>query len=91
MSTPKEIRTLHDDIYLNNARLLFKQDKWFKDDKLRFVLFRGVNFGSRSKFPPYLPIVPLNKNNISEDELDEEIKKMVVHIESSKTSRIKYC
>ena len=84
MSTPKEIRTLHDDIYLNNARLLFKQDKWFKDDKLRFVLFRGVNFGSRSKFPPYLPIVPLNKNNISEDELDEEIKKMVVHIDRLK-------
>jgi Cellulase (glycosyl hydrolase family 5) len=84
MSSPKEIRTLPDDIYLNNARLLYKKDKWFKDDKSRFVLFRGVNFGSRSKFPPYLPIVPLNKNNISEDELNEEIKKMAVYLDRLK-------
>ncbi|MGZ5491966.1 MAG: cellulase family glycosylhydrolase, partial [Nitrososphaeraceae archaeon] len=84
MSTTNNFRPLGEDIYLNNARLLFKQDKWFIDDKSRFVLFRGVNFASRSKFPPYLPIVPLNKNNISENELDEEIKKMDVHIDRLK-------
>ena len=84
MSTTNNFRPLGEDIYLNNARLLFKQDKWFIDDKSRYVLFRGVNFASRSKFPPYLPIVPLNKNNISENELDEEIKKMDVHIDRLK-------
>ena len=84
MNTTNNFRQLGEDIYLNNARLLFKQDKWFIDDKSRFVLFRGVNFASRSKFPPYLPIVPLNKNNISENELDEEIKKMDVHIDRLK-------
>ncbi|HEX7140981.1 MAG TPA: cellulase family glycosylhydrolase [Nitrososphaeraceae archaeon] len=84
MSTTNNFRPLGEDIYLNNARLLFKQDKWFIDDKSRFVLFRGVNFASRSKFPPYLPIVPLNKNNISENELDEEIKKMDVDIDRLK-------
>ena len=84
MSTTNNFRPLGEDIYLNNARLLFKKDKWFIDDKSRFVLFRGVNFASRSKFPPYLPIVPLNKNNISENELDEEIKKMDVHIDRLK-------
>ena len=84
MNTNNNFRQLGEDIYLNNARLLFKQDKWFIDDKSRFVLFRGVNFASRSKFPPYLPIVPLNKNNISENELDEEIKKMDVHIDRLK-------
>ena len=64
MSSAEKNKMFSDGIYLNNARLLSKQDKWFKDDKSRFVLFRGVNFASRSKFTPYLPIVPLNKNNL---------------------------
>ena len=84
MSSAEKNKMFSDGIYLNNARLLFKQDKWFKDDKSRFVLFRGVNFASRSKFTPYLPIVPLNKNNISDNELDEEIKKMAVHLDRLK-------
>ena len=84
MSSAEKNKMFSDGIYLNNARLLSKQDKWFKDDKSRFVLFRGVNFASRSKFTPYLPIVPLNKNNISDNELDEEIKKMAVHLDRLK-------
>ncbi|MGZ5546852.1 MAG: cellulase family glycosylhydrolase [Nitrososphaeraceae archaeon] len=84
MSSAEKNKMFSDGIYLNNARLLSKQDKWFKDDKSRFVLFRGVNFASRSKFTPYLPIVPLNKNKISDNELDEEIKKMAVHLDRLK-------
>ncbi len=84
MSNSEKNITFKDEAYIHNARLLLKQDKWFKDDKSRFVLFRGVNFASRSKFPPYLPIVPLGKNNISENELDDEIEKIGVHLDRLK-------
>jgi hypothetical protein len=67
-----------------NARLLLKQDKWFKDGKDRYILFRGVNFGSRSKLAPYLPIAPLNKKNISEKELEDEIQNVKVHLDRLK-------
>jgi Cellulase (glycosyl hydrolase family 5) len=84
MSNSEKNIAFKNETYIHNARLLLKQGKWFKDDKSRFVLFRGVNFASRSKFPPYLPIVSLGKNNISENELDEEIKKMAVHLDRLK-------
>jgi len=84
MSNSEKDIAFKNETFIHNARLLLKQDKWFKDDKSRFVIFRGVNFASRSKFPPYLPIVPLDKNNISDNELDEEIKKMAVHIDRLK-------
>lgn len=84
MSNSEKNISFKNETYINNARLLLKQGKWFKDDKSRFVLFRGVNFASRSKLPPYLPIVSLDKNNISENELDEEIKKMAVHLDRLK-------
>src|SRR5688500_17087366 len=84
MSNSEKDISFKNETYIHNARLLLKQGKWFKDDKSRFVLFRGVNFASRSKLPPYLPIVSLDKNNISENELDEEIKKMAVHLDRLK-------
>ena len=84
MSNSEKNIAFKNETYIHNARLLLKQGKWFKDDKSRFVLFRGVNFASRSKLPPYLPIVSLDKNNISENELDEEIKKMAVHLDRLK-------
>src|SRR4029078_3122523 len=37
-------------------------------------LFRGVNFGSRSKLPPYLPIAPLATNDLSLLDLKKEIE-----------------
>jgi len=36
-------------------------------------MFRGVNFASRSKLPPYLPIVPLNVHDIEHVDLKTEI------------------
>jgi hypothetical protein len=56
-----------------DSRLLYKKDNWFRDSFGRYVMFRGVNFGSRSKLPPYLPISPLNVNKISAQELTSEI------------------
>jgi hypothetical protein len=56
------------------ARDLVKDGIWFRDSQGRFVLFRGVNFASRSKFPPYLPIAPLQNKEISLQQLRNEIE-----------------
>lgn len=42
------------------AQALGKQGVWFKDAEGRYALFRGVNFATRSKLPPYLPTLPLD-------------------------------
>jgi uncharacterized membrane protein HdeD (DUF308 family) len=48
---------------------IWKSGSWFRDKEKRYVLFRGVNFGSRSKMPPYLPIAPLDVHDISKLDL----------------------
>ena len=37
-------------------------------------MFRGVNFGSRAKLPPYLPIAPLDIKNLNQLDLKKEIE-----------------
>jgi Cellulase (glycosyl hydrolase family 5)/Glycoside hydrolase family 5 C-terminal domain len=59
---------------IDNARLYNKEGRWFKDSKGRYVLFRGVNFGSRSKLAPFLPIAPLNVRDIKDLDLKKEIE-----------------
>jgi hypothetical protein len=57
-----------------NGNGIFKRGSWFSDDNGRYLLFRGVNFGSRSKLPPYLPIAPLESKSISQVDLKKEIE-----------------
>jgi hypothetical protein len=57
-----------------SARDLSKEGAWFHDSEGRYVLFRGVNFASRSKLPPYLPIAPLHVEKIDQSDLKEEIE-----------------
>ena len=58
----------------DNARYFNKDGRWFRDSLGRYVLFRGVNFASRSKLPPYLPIAPLDVRNIDQLDLKKEIE-----------------
>jgi uncharacterized membrane protein HdeD (DUF308 family) len=53
---------------------IWKSGSWFRDEHSRYVLFRGVNFGSRSKMPPYLPIAPLGADAVTEVDLKKEIE-----------------
>ena len=53
---------------------IWKSGHWFRDEHARYTLFRGVNFGSRSKLPPYLPIAPLETKDISQLDLKKEIE-----------------
>jgi uncharacterized membrane protein HdeD (DUF308 family) len=57
-----------------NGKSIWKNGSWFNDDQGRYLLFRGVNFGSRTKLAPYLPIAPLETKNLSQLNLKQEIK-----------------
>ena len=57
-----------------NGKSIWKNGSWFNDDQDRYLLFRGVNFASRTKLAPYLPIAPLETKNLSQLNLKEEIK-----------------
>jgi hypothetical protein len=59
---------------IGKANRIWKNGSWFNDEKGRYLIFRGVNFASRSKLPPYLPIAPLETKNISNVDLSREIK-----------------
>jgi uncharacterized membrane protein HdeD (DUF308 family) len=57
-----------------NGKSIWKNGSWFNDDQDRYLLFRGVNFASRTKLAPYLPIAPLETKNLSQLNLKQEIK-----------------
>ena len=59
---------------IKGAQDFSKDGIWFRDLDGRYLFFRGVNFASRSKLPPYLPIAPLNLKNIDELNLKQEIE-----------------
>ncbi|MGI0002008.1 MAG: cellulase family glycosylhydrolase [Nitrososphaeraceae archaeon] len=57
-----------------NGKSIWKNGSWFNDDQGRYLLFRGVNFASRTKLAPYLPIAPLETKTLSQLNLKQEIK-----------------
>jgi len=67
-----------------DIKKIVKDGDWFRDNHGRFLLFRGVNFASRSKLPPYLPIAPLNRSNISYADLQEEVNKVTKDLDHLK-------
>jgi uncharacterized membrane protein HdeD (DUF308 family) len=73
--TVAESEEYHQQQQLNrNGKSIWKNGSWFNDDQGRHLLFRGVNFASRTKLAPYLPIAPLETKNLSQLNLKEEIK-----------------
>ena len=67
-----------------DIKQIVKDGNWFRDNYGRYLLFRGVNFASRSKLPPYLPIAPLDVSRINYEELHEEIKNVEKHLDHLK-------
>jgi hypothetical protein len=75
------LKNMENQYRILNAKDFVKQGKWFRDKHCRFVLFRGVNIGSRSKLCPYLPIFPLQNASPSLENLMKEIEQMSPQID----------
>lgn len=56
---------------VGNARSLRKDGVWFRDSVDRYVIFRGINLGSRTKLPPYLPVLPLHVTRLDDQAIME--------------------
>ena len=69
---------------IDSARSFSKDGRWFRDSQGRYLIFRGVNFGSRSKLAPYLPIAPLDIRNINQLDLKKEIDSVKPELDSLK-------
>ncbi len=67
---------MNDKYRISGAKDFIKENKWFRDKNHRYVLFRGINIGSRSKLHPYLPIFPLQNASPSLENLMKEIEKV---------------
>lgn len=47
-------------------------------------MFRGVNFASRSKRPPYLPLMPLHVRSLDEEALAKELSLVALQLDMLK-------
>jgi hypothetical protein len=56
-----------------DAGTLYKDGVWLRDAQHRYVLLRGVNWGSRSKLPPYIPLLPLNVKSLRDVNINEAL------------------
>jgi uncharacterized membrane protein HdeD (DUF308 family) len=69
-----------------DMKTFWKDGTWFRDEHRRFIIFRGVNFGGRTKLPPYLPIAPLEIKELSKLDLNSEIQSVKPGLDLLKTS-----
>jgi hypothetical protein len=67
-----------------DIKQIVKDGDWFRDNHGRYLILRGVNFASRSKLPPYLPIAPLDISLINHLDLQKEINKVGKHLDQLK-------
>jgi Cellulase (glycosyl hydrolase family 5) len=70
--------------FIFDIKQIVKDGDWFRDNHGRYLLFRGVNFASRSKLPPYLPIAPLDMSHINQVDLQNEINRVAQHLDHLK-------
>jgi len=64
-----------------SARDLVQDGSWLRDSEGRYVLLRGVNFGSRSKLKPYLPVMPLEATTLDDERFAAEMKAVEPELE----------
>jgi hypothetical protein len=70
----------------DGAQSFMNDNGWFRDGQGRYLLFRGINFSTRSKRAPYLPILPLDKSgNISIQDVKDELNQVEVELDLLKT------
>ena len=64
---------MSDMFQLGSARTIHKDGPWLRDNLGRFVLLRGFNFGTRSKHPPFLPIMPMSVQTLDATQFHSEL------------------
>jgi endoglycosylceramidase len=75
--------------YSGGTDKFLKKGSWFRNKEGRYILFREVNFASRSKLAPYLLIAPLDMTDISNQELEKEIQRVKKELDLLKLSGFK--
>jgi hypothetical protein len=59
-----------------SARDLRQDATWLRDSAGRYAMLRGVNLASRSKMPPYLPVLPLDSTRLDSAAVGRELDRL---------------